>query len=247
MASPASHTATPGYTVSPPTALDQTVAGYHDQTIYGQATAEGGSGYGYTYSVVAPPTNDSQFDFNSDGSFDYVGSYHFYGTDQFTFNATDNQTGEVSNTATVTITVQETAPTVNPDEYTLLHDTSYSDNVLYNDMDAEGDPLTASLVSGPSQAQSFVLNPDGSFAYVPNAAYVGDDGFDYDASDGLLLTQAHVTIHVTDQPPVAADDGVDGSGNVIGVYVPTPVIGPWCRLGGPGCTDTGAHVVKLVQ
>ena len=59
-----------------------------------------------------------------------------------------------------------------------------ADGVLANDNDPEGDPLTAILVSGPSNATAFTLNPDGSFTYTPNAAFDGYDTFTYKANDG---------------------------------------------------------------
>src|SRR5687767_9989902 len=49
--------------------------------------------------------------------------------------------------------------------------------VLANDTDAEGDGLSAVLVSGPSNASSFVLNGDGSFSYVHNGGETTSDSF----------------------------------------------------------------------
>ena len=54
--------------------------------------------------------------------------------------------------------------------------------VLLNATDAEGDQLTASLVSGPTGG-TLVLNPDGSFSYTPNAGTTADS-FTYQANDG---------------------------------------------------------------
>jgi autotransporter-associated beta strand protein len=55
--------------------------------------------------------------------------------------------------------------------------------VLGNDTDANGDALTAVLVSGPSHG-SLTLKADGSFAYTPATNYIGTDGFTYLDSDG---------------------------------------------------------------
>ncbi|MEU8764259.1 FG-GAP-like repeat-containing protein [Streptomyces sp. NPDC048659] len=49
--------------------------------------------------------------------------------------------------------------------------------------DADGDPLTASLVTGPAHG-TLTLAADGSFTYQPDSAYVGADSFTYEASDG---------------------------------------------------------------
>ena len=68
--------------------------------------------------------------------------------------------------------------------------------VLYNDFDEQGDPLTAQLVSGPSNG-NLVLNADGSFSYDPNVGFTGDDQFTYQASDATnQSTVATVNIRV---------------------------------------------------
>src|SRR5439155_12992409 len=56
--------------------------------------------------------------------------------------------------------------------------------VLNNDTDADGDPLTASVVSGPSHG-SLTFNTNGTFRYTPDANYNGPDSFTYTANDGF--------------------------------------------------------------
>ena len=56
--------------------------------------------------------------------------------------------------------------------------------VLDNDSDAEGDGLSAMLVTGPAHG-TLTLNADGSFIYTPDANYHGADSFTYIANDGL--------------------------------------------------------------
>ncbi len=73
--------------------------------------------------------------------------------------------------------------------------------VLGNDRDPNGDPLTASLVTGPSSG-SLVFNADGSFSYTPGANFSGDS-FTYQASDGSAYSNiAKVSLSV-DRAPVA--------------------------------------------
>ncbi len=80
--------------------------------------------------------------------------------------------------------------------------------VLANDSDLDGDPLTATLVSGPAEAASFVLNKDGTFDYTPNPDYYGIDTFTYEVSDGNGGTAqgtATITVNsVNDAPTVSA-------------------------------------------
>ena len=70
--------------------------------------------------------------------------------------------------------------------------------ILLNDSDEDGDTLTASLVSGPSNAASFNLLADGSFTYTPNSNFNGMDSFTYAISDGNSGTDtATVYLNVT--------------------------------------------------
>jgi hypothetical protein len=77
--------------------------------------------------------------------------------------------------------------------------TTPANGALANDLDVDGDALTAQLVSGPSHASSFVLHPDGSFSYTPDPGFTGIDTFDYMAHDGTEGSNlATVTINVSD-------------------------------------------------
>lgn len=105
--------------------------------------------------------------------------------------------------------------------------------VLQNDTSSQNLQLQVdtSLVTGPSNG-TLAINPDGSFAYTPNADFYGTDSFAYVAADGLYSsTPATVTINVVpvnDAPNVAVPgaQSVDkntslvfstGNGNAISV------------------------------
>ncbi len=77
--------------------------------------------------------------------------------------------------------------------------------VLSNDVDVNGLPLTAQLVSGPANGQ-VTLNADGTFSYTPNGGFCGTDTFSYSATDGLATSApATVTIQVR-SVPTAGDE-----------------------------------------
>ncbi|KAF5425403.1 MAG: subtilisin/minor extracellular protease Epr, partial [Candidatus Methanocomedens sp.] len=68
--------------------------------------------------------------------------------------------------------------------------------VLDNDSDADGDTLTAIIVSDVSSG-ILSLNTDGSFTYTPNSYFAGTDSFTYTANDGTADSNiATVTITV---------------------------------------------------
>ncbi len=80
------------------------------------------------------------------------------------------------------------APVANNDTYSTAEDTPITvpaPGVLANDTDADGNPLTASVVAGSGPAHgTLAFNPNGAFSYTPAANYTGTDTFTYKASDG---------------------------------------------------------------
>jgi hypothetical protein len=68
------------------------------------------------------------------------------------------------------------------------------EGVLSSDIDPDGDPLTAELVSGPAHG-TLTLHPDGSFTYLKGADFAGLDEFTYRSNDGLA-TSGIVTIRI---------------------------------------------------
>lgn len=94
------------------------------------------------------------------------------------------------------------APQGNADTVGTLEDVAVVIDVLANDTDADGDPLSAIIVNGPTHG-TLVPNPDGTFTYTPEADYNnnfpdGADGFSYRASDGTAESDiTDVVINIT--------------------------------------------------
>jgi VCBS repeat-containing protein len=98
-------------------------------------------------------------------------------------------------------TAVDDGPTVT-DEDTEL--TVAAPGVLSNDTDANSDPLTAEVVTGPAHG-AVRLAEDGGYIYTPDADYHGADSFTYQAHDGTSTSAAAtVTLQVAsvDDPPV---------------------------------------------
>ena len=91
------------------------------------------------------------------------------------------------------------APVAAPDTFATTEDTllfvSGINGVLTNDSDADGDPLTAELIAGPSRG-TLGLNPDGGFIYTPDANFNGTDSFQYAARDFRNSEPVTVTIDI---------------------------------------------------
>lgn len=74
--------------------------------------------------------------------------------------------------------------------------------VLKNDTDADGDAITARLVSPPANG-TVALNANGSFRYVPNTGFIGTDTFTYVANDKTFdSAPAAVNVAVAAPPEV---------------------------------------------
>ena len=80
--------------------------------------------------------------------------------------------------------------------------------VLGNDEDPDGDTLTVSLSEPPANG-SVTLDADGSFVYLPDPDFAGEDLFIYMATDGSDKSEpATVTVNVIlpNRAPAASDD-----------------------------------------
>jgi len=86
-------------------------------------------------------------------------------------------------------------------------------NVVANDTDADGDTLTATSVTQPSNGMA-VTNGNGTVTYSPNSGLTGSDMFHYTVSDGRGGTaSARVSVTVQAAPPPPASQA-EGNGSV---------------------------------
>jgi VCBS repeat-containing protein len=132
----------------------------------------------------------------------------FSGAASFAYTITD---GTTTDSATVTVTVAgpgNTAPVAVNDMASGDEDTVISGDVLANDLDADGDTLTASVVTGPTTG-TVALNADGTFTYTPAADFNGSDSFIYRVNDGTAdsgVATVTLTIAPVNDAPVAQGD-----------------------------------------
>jgi len=121
--------------------------------------------------------------------------------------------------------VHAAPPLAEDDPVATDEDTPVTIDVLANDTDADGDPLTVTDIDGAAIAEavpvviesgaSVSIESDGTLTYDPNGRFEGlaeaegtTDTFDYTVSDGTDVASATVTIDLTgvDDPLTAGDD-----------------------------------------
>ncbi len=158
--------------------------------------------------IKAAPAHGT-LDFHADGSFIYTPiTIGFTGADSFSYTARNRM--YASNTATVTLTLENKPPIAHADGYSTEKNVFFmiaAPGVLGNDTDANRDNLTAIIASPPLQG-TLALNADGSCIYTPAAGFTGTESFTYMASDGTHTSApAKVTVAVNSHRISAAADG----------------------------------------
>ena len=101
---------------------------------------------------------------------------------------------------------------------------SASDGVLKNDYTLSGSLSVNALLSGPSQANSFTLNPDGSFTYTHDGSESLSDSFTYEVTNGSSTDQATVFIEIlpgNDAPVVTSANTFNVAENLTAVSTVT--------------------------
>ena len=135
---------------------------------------------------------------NANGSFVYTPVANYFGTDTFTYRASDGLLTSGLATVTITIASVNDVPVARTESYSTDQDVALNiaaGGVLTNDTDADGDALNAVLVTAPAHG-TLTLNANGSFSYVPVPGYSGADSFVYRAADAVSSSAA-TTVSLT--------------------------------------------------
>ena len=189
----------------PPVADDQAVVGVEDTALPITLTASDIDGDPLTFAIVAGPANGTLS--GAPPSLVYTPAPDFYGADAFTFTASDGQA--TSNVATVSITVTAVNdPPVAADQQ-VMTDEDVPVPITLTATDVEGDPLTFSVLSQPSNGSLSGSAPD--LVYTPAPDYFGVDSFTFQADDGQSTSNVatvSITVNPVNDPPVADDQAV---------------------------------------
>ncbi|HEX3148672.1 MAG TPA: Ig-like domain-containing protein [Gemmataceae bacterium] len=194
--------------------------------LYNDSDPDGDS---LTAVLVTGPGN-GVLNLNSDGSFSYAPDPAFYGTDTFVYAADDGRGNQAQATVTLNVLRTNDPPVAVDDSATTNEDTQVAIDVLANDSDPNGDPLSAVLVTTPGNAGSVQYNPnDHKFYFTPATNWNGTVTFTYKAYDGRAYSNtATVTVTVlpVNDAPLAFNNAYDTSEDTpLSVGVQSGVLG----------------------
>jgi hypothetical protein len=140
---------------------------------------------------VTQPVNGTVVNNGTDVA--YTPDPNYNGADSFSYVVTD---GVFTDTAVVSVTVtpMPDPPEADDDVATTAEDTPVTIDVLGNDSDADGDPLSVESVTQPFNGT--VVNNGADVTYTPDPDYNGADSFSYVVSDGVFTDTAVVSVTV---------------------------------------------------
>ena len=145
------------------------------------------------------------------GNFIYFPNLNYTGVDSFDYVLCDDGVPMQCDTTTVTIIIENQAPTADPDEVITTFETPINIPYLVNDSDPEEGNLTAIDSPEVIPENGTITIEDNQLIYTPNDGFTGVDQFSYLLCDDGLPIQcdtALITVIVPNTKPIAIDDYV---------------------------------------
>jgi RHS repeat-associated protein len=179
-------------------------------------------GDSFVFDVVLTPPAHGNISFPDGVNLRYTPNPPSYvGSDSFTYRIRDSL--GLNATGTVNLTVQNQAPVIVNDAYTIRGTSAQQlvPNVIANDFDPDGDSIIFDLVVQNPTHGSLGFGGGGVIFYTPQAGYSGTDKFTYKIADSLTQRSAVGTVTLY-------------------------VIGDGERLGCEGCSATPARGPRFV-
>lgn len=139
----------------------------------------------------------------------YAPNDGFTGTDAFTYTVRDAGGAEASGEVTVTVSSQP--PVAAPDSARAIIGQSIDIDVLANDTDPEGDPITLVSVSAPLRGTAEIVGE--RVRYTPDASGSGSDTFTYEIESGGGRATGTVSVEIEAPAPTAVDDNANTEEN----------------------------------
>ena len=194
-------TATPFNTT--PIAVEDNVTTAEDTAIDINVISNDTDADGDTLSVTAvttPTSGGATIMAGSTTTVTYTPNANYNGTDSFSYTVSDG-TDTATATVNLTVTAVNDPPVTVNDSASTDEDTAIDINVVSNDTDADGDTLSITQVTAPTNGTAAITSGSATtVTYTPNANYNGIDSFTYTVSDGTDTTTGTATINIGGPP-----------------------------------------------
>lgn len=190
-----------------PVAVGDTASTVEDTPVTFSVLANDTDVDGDPLSVTSASATNGSVAIGAGGSLTYTPNADFAGTDTISYTISDGAGGTASGSVAVSVAAANDAPVAVADTATTAEDTAVTIDVLGNDTDVDGDPL--SVTSASATNGTVVVETDGSLSYTPNADFSGTDTITYEISDGAGGTatgSVAVSVGAANDAPVAVDD-----------------------------------------
>ena len=146
---------------------------------------------------------------NGDGTLNYMPPPDFTGTDVITYTMIDDRTGAIiTGQINVKVIAGNHAPLAATDLVFTNEDTPTSINVLNNDQDRDGDPITVTVALSANYG-SVQLGANGVISYTPQTDFSGMDSFAYilqDRPGAVSYGMVAVSVIGLNDPPDTQND-----------------------------------------
>ncbi|MEP3225399.1 MAG: Ig-like domain-containing protein [Parasphingorhabdus sp.] len=205
--STATVTVTVGAVNDPPVAVDDATVTDEETPVTIPVLANDSDVDGDPLTVTAATAPNGTVVINPDGTVTYTPDPDFNGTDTIAYTISDGQGGTATAIVTVTVNPVNDPPVANDDVATTDEDTPITLNVLSNDTDVDGDPLTVTGATSPDG--QVTINPDGTVTFTPDPDFNGTTTVTYTISDGnggTSTATVTLTVDPVNDAPVATPD-----------------------------------------
>jgi hypothetical protein len=188
-----------------------------------------------------PPSHGS-LALSANGSFGYTPAPGYVGPDSFTYTVDDVDPNN-ARTATVTITVMAAnhSPVANAQGVATNEDIAKP--ITMTATDSDSNPLTYSIVTGPSHGSLSGAAPN--VTYTPSANYNGADSFTFKANDGTLNSNV-ATVSITVNPVNDAPSFTKGANQTVNASSGSKTVTGWATAISRGPADEGGQTVNFI-
>ena len=198
-----------------PVATDDNVSTGHNTVVIIDVLSNDSDADGDALSVQSATASSGSVTINTDGTLTYSPVAGFSGTDAITYTISDGQGGSATASVAVTVDAAETpniAPIAVDDNVTTAHGTAVTIDVLGNDSDPDGDPLTVMGITESSAGTVTYNADDSTLTFTPEDGFSGTATIAYAISDGRgAIASANVIVNVdeplTSTPSLALEVG----------------------------------------